>query len=218
MIKAVIFDVDGLMIDTELLHSQAHGVVIKNYGKEPIPFTNGLIHIVGKSIKENSKIILEKHNIQETAEVFEVEKGKAYLHLLRNKKIKPLPGLTKLLKLLQKHNIKTAIGSSGIKKGIELILKNLVMEDNFPVIVSLEDIKRPKPFPDVYIKAANLIHVNPKECLVLEDSQSGVEAAKSAGMKIIAIPSKYTKHQDFSKADRIVSSLTEITLPMLQTL
>ena len=211
MIKAVIFDMDGLMIDTELLHSDAHAEVIKQHGKEPkIDRETGLVHTVGKSIKENSEKMRLKYDIQQTAEELERQKHEVYFQLLATSKIEPRLGLLELINLLMENKIKTAIGSSGIKKGIQLILKNLKIEKNFPVIVSLEDVKRPKPFPDIFLKAAEGLSVKPKDCLVLEDSQSGVEAAKNAGMKVYAVPNKYTSNQDFSKADLIVDSLSDI--------
>ncbi len=210
MIKAVIFDVDGLMIDTEKLHSEAHAVVIKKYGKEPEESEAGIVHIVGKSILENSEIIRRKYNINQTAQILEEEKGEAYLELLKSKKIEQRVGLKNLIKLLKKNKIKMAIGSSGIRKGILLILHNLQEEDSFPVIISGQDVKQQKPNPDIYLEAAKKLGEKSQHCLVLEDSQSGVEAAKNAGMKVIAIPNKYTEHQDFFKANLILNSLEDI--------
>lgn len=210
MIKAVIFDMDGLMVDTEFLHSEAHAAVIKKYGKRPKKLSSGVVHIVGKSILENSEIIRQQYGIKEKAEVLEIEKHKAYLALLKNKKVPPKIGLKNLIKLLKKNNIKLAIGSAGIRAGILLIIENLNVQDHFPVVISLDDVNKPKPSPDIFLEAAKRLQVDPEYCLVLEDSQVGVEAAKNAGMKSIAVPSKYTIHQDFSKATLIMDSLKSI--------
>lgn len=211
MIKAVIFDMDGLMIDTEMLHSEAHGEVIKQYGKKPeIKKETGIVHIVGKSILENSEIIKEQYNINQSARILEIEKGEAYLKLLKERKIKPRAGLKNLIKLLKEKNIKLAIGSSGIKQGILSILQNIQESNSFSVIVSGDDVKNQKPHPDIFLKAAKDLQVNPSECLVLEDAQPGIEAAKAAGIKSIAVPNEYTKNQDFSKASLIMDSLEDV--------
>ena len=210
MIKAVIFDMDGLMVDTEFLHSEAHSAVIRKYGKKPKKHSSGVVHIVGKSILENSEIMRQQYGISESAENMEIEKGKAYLSLLKDKKIQPKIGLKNLIKLLKKNNIKMAIGSAGIKSGILLIIENLNIEDHFSVVISLDDVNKPKPAPDIFLEAASRLGVNPQDCLVLEDSQVGIEAAKNAGMKSIAIPSKYTIHQDFSKATMVMDSLKDV--------
>lgn len=216
--KAVIFDVDGLMIDTEKLHSEAHEAVIREYGKVPVTNDFGIVHIIGKSIYENSEIIRRKYNIDADAKTLEEKKHLEYLRILKHKKIAPLPGVKKLYALLKKAGIKVALGTGGTKRALPLILENIGMPDSFEVIVALEDVKRGKPTPDVYLEVAKRLGVEPKFCVVLEDSQSGVEAAKNAGMKVIAVPNSYTKHQDFSKADKIINSLSDITLEMIKTL
>lgn len=217
-IKAVIFDADGLMIDTEKLHSEAHALVIKQYGKKPVKHPNGIVHIIGKSILENSEMIKKQYNIQESAEVLEKKKHEAYMHILQNKKIRPMLGLKKLVTTLKKNNIKIAIGTGGIRKALDLILENINMANTFDAIVALGDVKRLKPFPDTYLEAAKLLGVTPKECVVLEDSQTGVEAAWNAKMKVIAIPNKWTKHQNLSKADLIINSLNKINMKVLESL
>lgn len=218
MIQAVIFDLDGLMIDTEALHSEAHAMVIRKYGKSPKKYPNDMVHVVGKSIKENSEIIRDKYNIDQVIEILEKEKDEAYLFLLKSKTISIMPGFKTLLILLAKYKIKAAIGSSGVRKGIFIILKKLGLENKFSVIISKENVKRAKPAPDIFLLAAKKLKVSPKYCLVLEDSQSGVEAGKNAGMKVIAVPNKYTSYQDFSKADKIVKSLNDVTLSLIKNL
>ena len=103
MIEAIIFDHDGVMVDTEPLQSQAWVEMLKRLGKNPELYDNGLIHIVGISINENWKILKQKYKINENTENLEKQRGKIYFELL--KKANPAQGLNKLLKALNKERI-----------------------------------------------------------------------------------------------------------------
>jgi len=208
MIKAVIFDMDGLMIDSEKIQSKAFETLISIYKKKPILNTLGIIQTIGMTSKENWKRLKIKHNIDENLEKLINERRIIYEKLLSSN-IKPMPGLIKLLKLLQNHNLKMAIASSSNLNIINLVLSNLQIKKYFQVITSGDEVKRSKPHPEIFLKTAKKINIDPKDCLVLEDSQLGVEAAIKAGMKVIAVPNKYTIKHNFSGADLIVNSLNE---------
>lgn len=216
MIKAVIFDMDGLMIETEHLQSKSFEHVLTNLGIKPEFNQDGVIQIVGVAAKENLKILKEKHGIAQDVESLLKKKQKFYIKLLLQN-LKPKKGLFPLLKKLKKKGLKLAIASSSSLEHIKLVLKGLGLSDDFDVIVSGESVPHGKPHPDVFLKAAEKLNVDPGECLVLEDAQSGVEAAFRAKMQVIAVPSKYTKSHDFAKADLIVPSLEKITIDIITT-
>ncbi|HVF69328.1 MAG TPA: HAD-IA family hydrolase, partial [Xanthomonadales bacterium] len=101
---------------------------------------------------------------------------------------------------------------------IHIILDNLGVKNKFNVIVGPSENRRHKPHPDIYIYTAQKLGVKPGDCIVLEDSSTGVISAKSAGMKVIAIPNKHTKSHDLTKADIITKSLSDIDMRMLNSL
>ena len=129
-----------------------------------------------------------------------------------------MPGLIELLALFKKNLISMAVASSAPLNQITFILKNLSITDYFQTFVSVEDVKRGKPYPDVFLEAAKQLKVDPKYCLVLEDAESGVKAVKAAGMKVIAVQNNYTANQDHSKADKVVNSLKSVTIEMINSL
>lgn len=216
MIKAVLFDMDGVIIDSEPFESRAWEEVLLEYGKKPL-FENGLVHAVGASGEETFRQIMEKHELEEDIEVIKTKK-RMYFKNIVLKEGKPMPGLIPLISLLRKNKIKTALVSNRIIEFVEIIVEKLKQQKSFEVVIGAQNSLRKKPFPDMYLYCAKMLRVSPKVCAVIEDSEIGVVSAKAAGMKVIAIPNKHTSHQDFSKADKIVKSLSEITLTMTQSL
>lgn len=217
MIKAVIFDMDGLMIDSELLQSKSFEEVLRNYGVSPKIGNEGIIQIVGLTAKDNWKILRNRYQLNETLEVLIEKKSKIYRKLL-SKKIEPKNGLFSLIKKLKKKGLVIAIASSSRLDHINLVLMRLNISNYFNAVISGESVTHGKPYPDIYLEMAKRLKILPNYCLVLEDAQSGVEAAKRAGMNVIAVPDNYTKDQDFSSANMIVSSLKEIKLNQIYNL
>ncbi|MBN1157730.1 HAD family phosphatase [Candidatus Woesearchaeota archaeon] len=219
-IEAVILDFDGLMVDTEPLQSQAWVRMLKKYDKTPELYDNGLVHKVGKSIEENWKILKKKYVIQKSVEVLEKERSKIYLELL--KKAKPMEGLKKLLtRLYEEKNagrIKLGMASHSRKEYVEFVIEKLGFKDYFDTIVVRKDVNEDKPAPDIYLETARKLKVTPEKCVVLEDSETGVKAGHEAGMKIIAVPNKYTKQDNFSEANLRIDSLKEIDMNKIYSL
>lgn len=217
MIKAVIFDMDGLMIDSEPIQSKSFEAVLKEYGVVPEYQKNGLIQILGVHSGGNWQILKDKHQIDESVETLLKKKTLAYTDLLKTN-ITPKQGLIKLLKYLEKESITMAIASSSPLNQIKFILHKLNLSNYFKVVVSGEDVERGKPHPDVFLEAAKQLKTKPEFCLILEDAETGVIAGKAAGMKVIAVQNNYTKNQDHSKADRIVNSLLKIDDELFKSL
>lgn len=216
-IKAVIFDMDGLIVDTETIHSHAALEVLKAYGKEPIYEPNGLLHIIGESgDRENNRFInLYGLNI-DSAELR--KQRRAHFEKLIEKKLTPLPGFMELLKLLHKRNYKIALASNRYEKHIQMILDNLEVTKYFDVIVGPSDDRRHKPHPDIYLHTLKELDAKPYESIVLEDSEPGILAAKAAGIKVIAIPNIFTAQQDLTKADIILDSLGKVNVKVIESL
>lgn len=127
-----------------------------------------------------------------------------------------MPGFDQLIKELAGQNLKLAIASSS--RHPKFIAANLKIEKYFNLIIDGSMITNHKPDPEIYVKTATELKVDPKNCLVIEDSASGVIAAKIAGMKVIAVPNWSTKDQNFSPADLMVTSLKEINWQIISSI
>lgn len=207
MIKAVIFDMDGLIVDSEPIESESLEILLKHYGKIPIYNKEGLIHTVG--VCDGYENLREKYKIDDSVEIIRRKKRKIHIGLLA-RKFKPKQGFVELVDLLKKHSIKTGLASNRRRSVIKIIINNMGVAKMFDCIIGPSKKIRHKPKPDIYLTVARRLKVDTAECVVLEDSETGVIAGKAAGMKAIAVPNKYTKSHDFSKANLIVNSLSDI--------
>ncbi|HEX5020970.1 MAG TPA: HAD family phosphatase [Candidatus Binatia bacterium] len=205
-IHAVIFDLDGLLADTECLHCRAyqmalleHGVQLRDwdYAEHWVRYGKGIADWIAMRGLE-----LDPHALR-------LRKAQHYLDLLRSS-LRPMEGALDLLELLHGRT-KLALASSSYRDAIDGVLAGLGIRHFFKVIVSGLDVAHVKPAPDIFLKAARDLGVEPERCVVLEDAEKGVIAARLAGMRCIAVPNDYTRHHDFSQATTICSSLKEIT-------
>lgn len=207
MIKAVIFDHDGVIADMEPLHTEADNMVLARYGFSISAEANE--SLVGVSAIKSWEIMREMFKIPKAAEWLASEKTNEVLRLIR-RGIKPNEGLLGLLEALKGKNYKLAIASGQYRSVIDAVLSTLKIGSYFSTIVSYEDMTKGKPDPEVFLVAAQRLGVAPEECGVIEDSSPGVKAAKAAGMACIALRTSSTTSHDVSMADKIVSSLSEI--------
>lgn len=216
MIRAVIFDMDGLIIETESLQSKAYEQVVREHGKEPQYESNGLVHVVGVRGDLAWKTILDKHNITGNIEALRTRRREIYIRLLQGHLV-PTEGLSSLLELLRQKHIKIALATGSSQKIAIFILKGLGILRYFSVLVTGDQVKNGKPDPECFIRAAEKIHEIPENCLVLEDAEPGIRAAKQIGMHVIAVPTVYTQDQDFAQADFVVKSLADVTQEMINS-
>jgi HAD superfamily hydrolase (TIGR01509 family) len=213
MISSVIFDLDGLLADTERLHYQAYRAALRKYGSCLVE-SDYAEHWVrgGKGIAD----WLIMHGLDLDPHAVRAQKAEYFLRLLTSS-LRPMEGAVQLLSALSgKMNI--ALASSSYRDAVDGVLKGLNIGHFFQVIVSGLDVPKVKPAPDIFLKAATDLGVDPAECLVLEDAEKGVVAAYHAGMRCVAVPNSYTRHHDFSKATRVCRSLGDITPEFLLSL
>lgn len=217
MIKAALFDMDGLMINTEPLQSKAYEAVLVSHGKRPQFNAEGVVQAVGVREKDNWELIKKSHDLDHDTEALVEQRTGIYMGILKQNLV-PQPGLIDLLGLLKRHGIKMAVASSSTPEHIEIVLAGLQVANFFDAVVSAHTIAHGKPAPDIFLLAAKQLGVDAKDCVVFEDAQSGVEAGRAAGSKVIAVPNAFTKSHDHSKADIVVRSLEDIDWKMLGSL
>jgi HAD superfamily hydrolase (TIGR01509 family) len=213
MITTVIFDLDGLLADTEKLHWRAYQEALHAHGPV-LTEADYVEHWVraGKGIGD----WLAQHGLNLDPLALRAHKARRYLELLATE-LRPMDGAVKLLQTLR--GAKTmALASSSYRDAVEGVLRGLDIGHYFQVVVTGLDVKKVKPAPDIFLTAARQAGAMPFQCLVLEDAEKGVLAAHRAGMRCVAVPNKHTRHHDFSLATRVCTSLNEITLEFFETL
>lgn len=206
-IKAVIFDMDGLMIDSEPYHQKAFDQVLRKYGSSLSTEENN--KYVGLGDTAAAVDIISRKKLQITVEDLLAQKESVYLELLQSS-ITANEGLLDLLVFLKRNTILSAIASGSSVTEIEAVIKHLYIETFFDFYCSSTQVPQRKPAPDIFLYAAKHLGVSPSECVVLEDAPSGLRAGKAANIPVIIVPSNETKDKDFSTADHIVSSLCDV--------
>lgn len=207
MIKAVIFDHDGVIADTEPIHFRADNAILARYGLSISAEAND--SLVGISTKKSWEILREMFKIPEAAEWLAEEKTNEAARIIANDGIAPNKGLLQLLEQLKRKGYALAIASGQYRRIIDAVLAKLKIGAYFSTVVSAEDTTFGKPNPEVFLTAAKRLGAKPAECVVIEDSESGVTAAKAAGMACVALKTQATASHDVSKADVIIGSLSE---------
>lgn len=212
---AALFDMDGLMVDTEEIQSRAYEIVMRErYGKVPELTEHGTVHTPGETTDTTWRRLMSIHGFADDLSELTDHKRRAAMDVL-NEGVVPMIGLTMLFNMLKEHNIPIAVATSAQRDRAELILGLLRLDTEVDVLVTANDIARVKPAPDAYLMAADRLGFKPQECIVFEDAEVGVIAAKHAGAKVVAVPNQFTKRMDFSQADLVVESLADLTFKQL---
>lgn len=207
MIEAILFDLDGLMVDSEP-HSIASWQAV--LAKRGVQFDqNALDSVLGQRVVETASTAIRLFHLPERPEDLAQEKVEYQIAHL-NGNVQPMPGLIELLDWVDQSGLKKAVASSGLRRYIDAVLATTHVQDRFDVIISADDVINGKPAPDVFLAAARALNVPPENCLVLEDAPFGVQAAKAAGMMCFAVPNAHSHALDLSLADRVVASLSEV--------
>lgn len=209
--KALIFDFDGLILDTETPDYQSWQYVYKSYGIE-LPLKLWLTFVGGDAETdfEPHEYLEQKLNSTVDREQIWVSRRKSYLENLEDQTV--LPGVVDLLKAARERGLKLAIASSSPENWVAGHLSRLGLNGYFDVIVTADDVEKTKPDPALFLIAAEKLGVLPNEVIVLEDSENGVNGAKRANMFVAAVPNSITVESDLSLADLYIRSLAEVTL------
>ena len=212
-IKAVIFDMDGLIIDSEPLWRKAEIAAFKKIGYN---FTEEMcIQTMGMRIDEVVHYWWQKFKWASVSEEVVVNDiHSKMIDLIKSEGVL-LSGVEKTIKLLKDENIPLALASSSSKILIETVLNVLNIKSYFTVIHSAQDEIAGKPDPSVFLTTAELLKIKPENCLVLEDSKAGMEAGLNANMRTIVIPEKNTLPEWSIKAYEKLQSMNDFSLNLL---
>jgi beta-phosphoglucomutase family hydrolase len=212
---AVIWDMDGTIADTAELHIKAWQTV---FGRRGIAFSRDDFK---KSFGlRNDTVIRGAMGAQTTQEdiaIISQEKNELFRESLRQEGVRPMPGAIELLSALHKQNTPMAVASSAPRLNVDIFIKMLGIEPFFKTIVSGEEVERGKPDPQSFLLAAEKLKTAPRRCVVIEDAVGGIEAARAAGMRSVAIAASHTR-EELKTADLVVDSLSEVSVSDIEKL
>ena len=208
--RAVVFDMDGVLVDSERHHFMAHQKALSEFGVE-IDKSFYIAHGVSTNpALFYAKAFNQEQLPPELAEDIFSRKRHIYRELQEKKRIVVIEPAVTLVKTLYELRIPLAIASAVYREEVSRAIKYLKIDRCFAVIVAGDDVPlRNKPFPDIYLKTAERLEVNPMDCVAIEDSGNGAAAATKAGMTCIVVPNEYTRAHDFTVA-LVFSSFSEV--------
>jgi HAD superfamily hydrolase (TIGR01509 family) len=207
----VIFDMDGVIVDSEPYSMQALIDILRRYGIHPSEAE--LQRSYGRRVRDDVMDYFARHGVTADVKMAIAHKHARYYHLAAGH-LQPLPGVVSLLNRLRDRGYHLALASSGDRVKVAFGMQALALIDIFEAIVTGDDVSHSKPNPEIYLVAAQQLGVRPAECIAIEDAPAGVEAAKCAGMRCIAVTTSVAHHQ-LQNADLIVGSLADDLSPIL---
>ncbi|MFW6362691.1 MAG: HAD family hydrolase [Spirochaeta sp.] len=208
MLKAVIFDMDGVIIDSEPLHTQ---VVIEVLAEQGIAMTSEkLVKYIGTSNRPMWEELRAEFGIPVDVDDLVKRQHDANLEHLRTFSDLLIPGVLDLIQDLHHRRIPLAVASSSGRDYIEAVLLKYRLTEFFPVVVSGAEVPRGKPEPDIFLSAALQLGVPAVNCTVIEDSRHGVTAGRAAGMRVIGFQNPHSGNQDLSHAQHIADSMPAV--------
>ena len=206
MIKAVIWDMDGVIVDSEDHHHEGEIKTFRHFGVDVPEDINK--QYKGTPLREHFQSLKDQFNVETPLEDL-LDKQNEHIHEMYSDKVELFENVKEVLLLLKNH-FKQALATSSERKLVEIILKRFEIAESFDEVTCGDEVERGKPEPDIFLKSAEKLGVSPGECVVIEDSFNGMKAGKAAGMIVIAHKVGHNRDIDFSNADFITEDLSEI--------
>lgn len=215
MLKGILFDMDGVLVNNLEVHREAFMEFFRRYGVKRTfedlsrVFGMGNDDIMGELMPRD---VVERVGIRELGH----EKEAIYREIYAPT-ITPQAGLIDLLEALKRENMLCAVGSSGYRLNVNFVLEKCNIESYFAAIVAGDEVTRCKPDPEIYLTAAAKLGLRAEECIVFEDAEAGIEAAKRAGMKVVALATTFSREfLQTTDADYIIDDFRDIDIELLR--
>ncbi|MCT7904328.1 Beta-phosphoglucomutase [Candidatus Ornithobacterium hominis] len=217
MLKAVLFDMDGVIVDTEPLHRKAYYSMFDDFN---IEVSEELFQtFTGKSTQHVCETLIDKFGLKNQPQELINVKRKFFKHLFDNDpNFDLIPGVLDLIKNLYQNNITLILASSASMNTINWVFEKFELTPYFTDKISGASLKESKPHPEIFEIAAKLAKAQKSECIVIEDSTSGLKAAHAAEIYAVAYRSKNSRNQDYSLAKTVISDFSEIDAKKLNGL
>lgn len=210
--KAILFDMDGVIVDSESLHVAAFQAVLKRYGHS-LTDEQYKQYFAGRTDEAGFKQYFDFIGENVELPVIMDEKANTYLELAYDQLV-PYPGVIEFIRDVASRNVLLALVTGSLRAEAEVTLKAFEITKFFSAVIAAEDINQTKPNPEGYLKAANALSTNPTDCVVIEDAPSGVKAANAAGMRCLAVTTTHTS-EELKDATAVVDQLGPNSLGVL---
>jgi HAD superfamily hydrolase (TIGR01509 family) len=198
-----VFDLDGLLVDSEGLKFRSITEVLAGYGVEL--FEDEFIERwIGRGYGFREGI--ERHGLMEHHDAIHARQTEVYLKLIHDE-LELMPGARYALKELKRRGMKLALATASRVQFMEATVEKFALMEHMDAVISGSEITTSKPDPEIYLEAVSRIGLAPDVCVAFEDSNGGVESAKAAGLFCVAVPNRYTEEMDLSRADLSIGSL-----------
>lgn len=204
-IQAILFDLDGLMVDSEPLAKQAWRMLLARYDHS---LDQGTVQdLFGLRSADSVRLVQERFSLPLSAEQVASQQKEIFRSLLQEGTLRTMPGLSDLLQAIDARGLIRAVATSSGRDWASFALDAIGAGQGFAAVITSDLVRNGKPAPDIYLAVARALSLPPEACLALEDSPAGVQAAKAAGMRCVAVPNEMTAGMDLSAADWILPSL-----------
>ena len=205
-IQGVVFDLDGLMFNTEAVFNRAGHELLRRRGKQ---MTHEILtQMMGRRPPEAFACMVEMTGLSESIEGLMIESQEIFTDLLAEH-LAPMPGLFELLDEIDALSLEKGVATSSPRDYLQEILGRFDLEPRFDFTLTAEDVSEGKPHPEIYLTAAKRLGIAPSQMLVLEDSEAGTQAGAAAGAVVVSVPHEFSHWHDFSAATHIASSLND---------
>jgi beta-phosphoglucomutase len=211
----IVFDMDGVLVDSNPYHKKALKSFAKRYGYN-LSEEEMREHIYGRQNKEWIPSLFNREMSRDEIEKYAEEKELNFQKIY-DKDIEALNGLIPFLRSLRDSNIPRAIATSAPQINVDFVFRKTDIGDYFGLVLNESHVKRGKPDPEIYLKASELLGFEPRNCVVFEDSLSGVESARRANCRVIAVATTH-EPEEFGEVDLVIQDFTEITLEKIRSI
>ncbi len=191
MVRAICFDFDGTLVDSEHLHYAAWQAELQPFGCS-LEKSRYMAQFSGVSTYATAKTLIQDYQLPIATEQLMAQKTARFLSLLETELPTPMPGAHELLRDMQQSELAVALVTGSYRKEIEPVLDSLGWRDFFPLIITRDDVQNAKPHPEPYLAALERLNLSADECLALEDSATGIRSAHDAGLTVLAITTSHT--------------------------
>jgi HAD superfamily hydrolase (TIGR01509 family) len=206
-IQAVVFDLDGLMFNTEDIFNEVGHTVLRRRGRE---LTSELLSLMmGRRAPEAMQACIDYHRLHDDTVEGLIHETRVLFEELATDRLEPMPGLHRLLDEIERGGLPKGVATSSGRRYLEGMLGRFELLDRFHLTLAAEDVTHGKPHPEIYLKAAQKLQIEPRQMLVLEDSHAGTSAAVAAGAFAVSVPTRHTRHLDYSHAHLVVERLDD---------
>ena len=212
--RAILFDMDGVLVDSEPLFLSAINRLLAQDGVEEISVQENEEFLIGTTIGETWRQLKLHRPLPLPTEEY-VRRYDEIVRQVMMEELAPQPGVRELLDECNRRGLPKAVASSSLHMWVDLKLKAIGLTGAFDAVLGGDDVTRGKPEPDIYVKAAESLGVPPEECIAIEDSPIGISAAVASGAFTIAVRTEYTRNLDVSQAHQVLESLVEFDMSLL---